>query len=159
MKATENKQEAKKTGGAACVYAVVELEQENNKEKQLIDTVVFANRDDALVYLHGRYDAARLDADSGSGELSADYSEDGWYSVVNGDGDKKEGYLSAGLEVRGVNRTDALCVLNRVHDFLGGLCRDGRCDDHCHECIGASDLADDVWDVIHGVSKKEGGEA
>lgn len=41
-----------------------------------------------------------------------------------------------------------LDLLNRVHDFLGKLCRDGRCDDHCSECIGASDLADDVWDLI-----------
>lgn len=41
-----------------------------------------------------------------------------------------------------------LDLLNRVHDFLGKLCRDGRCDDHCSECIDASDLADDVWDLI-----------
>ena len=54
------------------------------------------------------------------------------------------------------NREHALEVLNRVHDFLGVLCRDGRCDDHCSECIGASDLADDVWDVIHGIGKKDG---
>lgn len=54
------------------------------------------------------------------------------------------------------NRGHALEVLNRVHDFLGALCRDGRCDDHCSECIGASDLADDVWDVIHGIGKKDG---
>lgn len=40
-------------------------------------------------------------------------------------------------------------VLTRVHEFLGRLCRDGRCDDHCSECIGASDLADDVWEVLH----------
>ena len=40
-------------------------------------------------------------------------------------------------------------VLIRVHEFLGRLCRDGRCDDHCSECIDASDLADDVWDVLH----------
>lgn len=41
-----------------------------------------------------------------------------------------------------------LDLLNRVHDFLGKLCRDGRCDDHCSECIDASDLADNVWDLI-----------
>lgn len=40
-------------------------------------------------------------------------------------------------------------VLTRVHDFLGRLCRDGRCDDHCSECFGASNIADDVWDVLH----------
>ena len=40
-------------------------------------------------------------------------------------------------------------VLNRVHEFLSNLCRDARCDDHCSECLGASDLADDVYDLIH----------
>ena len=42
-------------------------------------------------------------------------------------------------------------VLTRVHDFLGRLVRDGRCDDHCSECFGASGLALDVWDVLHGL--------
>lgn len=40
-------------------------------------------------------------------------------------------------------------VLNRVHEFLSNLCRDARCDDHCSECLGASDLADDVYDLLH----------
>lgn len=40
-------------------------------------------------------------------------------------------------------------VLTRVHEFLSNLCRDARCDAHCSECIGASDLADDVYDVLH----------
>lgn len=40
-------------------------------------------------------------------------------------------------------------LLNRVHVFLSNLCRDGRCDDHCSACIGASDLADDVYDLLH----------
>ena len=39
-------------------------------------------------------------------------------------------------------------VLKRCHAFLGMLCRDGKCDDHCSECLGASDLADDVFDAI-----------
>ena len=39
-------------------------------------------------------------------------------------------------------------VLTRVHEFLSNLCRDDRCDAHCSECIGASDLADDVWEVL-----------
>ena len=39
-------------------------------------------------------------------------------------------------------------VLKRCHAFLGVLCRDGKCDDHCSECLGASDLADDVFDVL-----------
>ena len=40
-------------------------------------------------------------------------------------------------------------VLSRVHDWLGALIRDGRPDDSCSQCIGASDLADDVYDALH----------
>jgi acyl carrier protein len=49
----------------------------------------------------------------------------------------------------------AIEVLDRVHDWLGVVIRDGKCDDHCSVCIGASDLADDVWEVLHpeGVKK------
>lgn len=44
---------------------------------------------------------------------------------------------------------NVLELLNRVHTFLSKLCRDARCDDHCSECIEASDLADDVYDLLH----------
>lgn len=107
MKTIKNEQETQKTGGVAYVYAVVELEQECNKDKRLTNTVVFANREDALLYLHGRYDAARMDADSGSGEFASYLTEDE-YSVVNCDGDLKEGYLSEALGVRGVIKAGAL---------------------------------------------------
>lgn len=40
-------------------------------------------------------------------------------------------------------------VLTHVHEFLSNLCRDARCDTHCSECIGASDLEDDVYDLLH----------
>lgn len=40
-------------------------------------------------------------------------------------------------------------ILSRVHDWLGVLIRDGRPDDRCSQCIGASDLADDVYDALH----------
>ena len=43
----------------------------------------------------------------------------------------------------------AIEVLDRVHDWLGEVIRDGKCDGHCSVCIGASDLADDVWEVLH----------
>lgn len=52
-------------------------------------------------------------------------------------------------DIARVNHEKAVDVLNKVHDWLGKVIRDGKCDDHCHECIGASDLADDVWDVLH----------
>lgn len=49
----------------------------------------------------------------------------------------------------GTNKNDDVReLLNRVHTFLSNLCRDARCDDHCSECIGASDLADDVYDLL-----------
>ena len=40
-------------------------------------------------------------------------------------------------------------LLNRVHTFLSNLCRDGKCGEYCSACLDASDLADDVWDVLH----------
>ena len=40
-------------------------------------------------------------------------------------------------------------ILSRVHEWLGVLIRDGRPDDRCSQCIGASDLADDVYDALH----------
>lgn len=40
-------------------------------------------------------------------------------------------------------------LLNRVHDFLGKLCREGKCGEYCSACLDVSDLADDVWDVLH----------
>lgn len=50
---------------------------------------------------------------------------------------------------------DTVKVLRRVHDFLGVLCRDGKCGEQCSACLDASDLADDVWDVL---KKLEGPE-
>lgn len=50
-------------------------------------------------------------------------------------------------------------VLNRVHEFLSNLCRDARCDDHCSECLYASDLADDVYDLLHARDFNKKGEA
>ena len=46
-------------------------------------------------------------------------------------------------------------VLNRVHEFLSNLCRDARCDDHCSECLDASDLADDVYDLLHSTATEK----
>lgn len=48
----------------------------------------------------------------------------------------------------------AIEMLDRVHNWLGELIRDGKCDDHCSQCIGASDLADDIWDVLHPENNK-----
>ena len=80
-------------------YAVVELRQECNKEKILDDTKLFSTREKALAYLYERYDHYRLWVDAGAGEMSADYSEDGWYEVVDNDGDSYEGYLSECLTI------------------------------------------------------------
>ena len=83
------------------VYVVTELTQENSKEKLLSDTFAFSNREKAVKFLHQRYDRARLMADSGSGEFTADYSDDGWYVVIDNDGDLREGYVSEGMVVDG----------------------------------------------------------
>lgn len=80
-------------------YAVVELRQECNQEKTIDDTKLFSTREKALAYLYERYDHYRLMADAGAGEFSADYSEDGWYEVVDNDGDSYEGYLSGCLTI------------------------------------------------------------
>lgn len=84
----------------ATAYAVVELYQECNGDKHLIDTTLLATREKAVAFLHERYDNARLWADSGSGEMASDFSEDGWYSVVDNDGCVKEGYMSERLPIR-----------------------------------------------------------
>ena len=81
------------------VYIVTELTQESNQEKLLSDTFAFSNREEAARFLHQRYDRARLMADSGSGEFTADYSDDGWYVVIDNDGDLREGYVSEGIVV------------------------------------------------------------
>ena len=47
------------------------------------------------------------------------------------------------------DQIDVKALLNRVHDFLGKLCREGRCGEYCSACLEASDLADDVHDAIH----------
>ena len=85
---------------AETAYAVVELEQESNGEKTLADTRLFRDRAAALEYLHRQYLKARESADSGAGEFSEDYSEDGWYAVVDNDGDLKEGYLSEEIPIK-----------------------------------------------------------
>ena len=80
-------------------YAVVELRQECNKEKTIDDTKLFSTREKALAYLHERYDHYRHWADTGAGEMASEYSEDGWYEVVDNDGDSYEGYLSECLTI------------------------------------------------------------
>ena len=80
-------------------YAVVELRQECNNEKILTDTKLFSTREKALAYLYERYDHYRLWVDVGAGEMAADYSEDGWYEVVDNDGDSYEGHLSGCLTI------------------------------------------------------------
>lgn len=67
--------------------------------------------------------------------------------------DKKEKGIPLMKAVELLDKTDkaekAIEMLDRVHNWLGELIRDSKCDDHCSKCIGASDLADDIWDVLH----------
>jgi len=80
------------------------------------------------------------------------------YFVLRLDSDKPEerARVSAAMNAYlGKDGNKAIEVLNRVHDWLGVVIRDGKCGDFCSVCVGASDLADDVWDVLHpeGVKK------
>lgn len=81
------------------------------------------------------------------------------YFVLRLDSDKPEerARVSAAMNAYlGKDGNKAIEVLNRVHDWLGVVIRDGKCGDFCSECLGASDLADDVWEVLHpeGVKKE-----
>lgn len=74
------------------------------------------------------------------------------YFVLRLDSEKPEEKARVSAAMRaylGKDPDKAIQMLHKVHDWLGVIIRDGKCDDHCHECIGASDLADDVWDVLH----------
>lgn len=83
------------------VYVVTELTQECNKDKVLSDSFAFSSRHKAVEFLHRLYDRARLNADAGPGEFSADYSDDGWYIVIDNDGDLRGGYVSEWMVVDG----------------------------------------------------------
>ena len=83
------------------VYVVVEMERPSNGEKEITTTSVFAKRVDAERFLHERYDAARLRADSGVGEMDADYFKGSGYTVVDNDGYLMEGYMSNGIPLEG----------------------------------------------------------
>lgn len=74
------------------------------------------------------------------------------YFVLRLDSEKPEekARVSAAMSAYlGKEPDRAIQMLHKVHDWLGMVIRDGKCDDHCSECIGASDMADDVWDVLH----------
>lgn len=74
------------------------------------------------------------------------------YFVLRLDSEKPEekARVSAAMSAYlGKEPDRAIQMLHKVHDWLGKVIRDGKCDDHCAECIGASDLADDVWSVLH----------
>ena len=44
-------------------------------------------------------------------------------------------------------------ALSRTHTWLGVLIRDSRPGDGCSQCIGASDLADDVYDALNSPAR------
>ena len=77
------------------IYAVVELETDDTGRKYLSDTRVFTTRDKGLEFLRQRYAAVKERAVNGGG--AGDYSDDGWYHVVDSDGSEWEGYLSEGM--------------------------------------------------------------
>lgn len=81
-------------------YSVVELKKGANETSLKLDNnKLFSTRENALEYLHKRYLDVRLIVDVGAGEFEADYSDDGWYSVVENDDTIYEGYVSEALEI------------------------------------------------------------
>ena len=42
-----------------------------------------------------------------------------------------------------------LAVLDRCHTLLSNICRDSTMAEGCSACVGASDLADDIYDLLH----------
>lgn len=83
--------------GKTLFFSAVELYQECGREKGISDERLFSTRENAIAYLRKRHSV--VVANCGEDLFSEDFSEDGWFSVVNADGDTYEGYVSEGLEV------------------------------------------------------------
>lgn len=99
-------------------------------------------------------------------DLQTYYAEDGVYVMRCKHGEPNEHYciIKAGSLDEAISRavfdlhkpSERVCrigkirnVLSRVHDWLGVLIRESCPSDRCSQCIGASDLADDVYDALH----------
>ena len=80
-------------------FAVIELVQEVKRDKRVDDTHLFASRELALRYLQDHYADILSAKNSTCGILTAFKSEDGWYDVVDYDGDRYEAYLSENLKI------------------------------------------------------------
>ena len=80
-------------------FAVVELVQEVKRDKRVDDTRLSASREMALEYLQSRYAEIVGAKNSTCGILTASKSDDGWYDIVDGDGDRFEAYLSEKLKI------------------------------------------------------------
>lgn len=81
------------------IFSVVELEHECDGEKRLFDEHLFSSRDGGLRFLRRQYEEVKRWATAGSGVFSDDYSDDGWFQVVDADGYMREGYLSSGMQI------------------------------------------------------------
>lgn len=84
------------------VYVVSEMVQENYHDKLLVDTNVFTDKEDANAYLRSRYTEHKAHEEETSGIQNEEFSDYGWYAIVNKDGDVLEGFMSEYLEVKGV---------------------------------------------------------
>ena len=80
-------------------FAVVELVQEVKRDKCVDDTRLFSSRVKAMQYLQSRYAEIVSAKNSTCGILAASKSDDGWYDIVDGDGDRFEAYLSEKLKI------------------------------------------------------------
>lgn len=129
----------------------------SDREQETLSDIVAEIRRDKTPYVLKV--AAALDNASGDKVLNDDAAkclrDDCDYT--SGLADRIEAAQEREKKAYGGARPDEVAkLLQRVHDWLGVVIRDGHCDDHCSECIGASDLADDVYDVLQKMKTEEG---
>lgn len=82
-----------------CAFAVVELIHEVGRDKRVDDTRLFRDRDAAMDYLRRRYRDVVGNKNSLCGLMADEFSEDGWFDIVDNDGERCEAYLSERIEI------------------------------------------------------------
>lgn len=87
-------------GEKQTAFAVVELAQENNKEKVLTKTLLFSTREKGAAYLKKKYEEMVKKAENGVGLFSYQEPIDDYFAVIDADGDLVEAYLLDPLEIQ-----------------------------------------------------------
>lgn len=74
------------------------------------------------------------------------------YFVLRLDSDLPEERVSVSAAMNaylGNEMKNILSMLDRCHTFLSDICRDSSLSSGCFACTGASDLADDIYVILH----------